>query len=422
MTRLRPAYPGEALLMALRDPLALVRRMAAVGDDVVRVRLGPRTLYLLCDPGLIREMLAYSGDALRKERALRLARLILGDGPVTSEGDLHREQRRRLRPVFERQRLAAYGEAVVEQAGSVYGRWRDGDLIDPYRQFRWLTLEATAVALFGRPLGDAASSVAGAVDVALRGFDRHRNPLAALLNRLPVPGTLRLRRARRTIRSAAEALVDDGAGPLAEVLREHPRRDLALDEAVTILLAGHETTAVALTWCCWLIAGDTEVEARLHREVDAVAGTSPLTAADQARLPYTRQVVAESMRLFPPVWAISREAVSAVGIGPYEFRRGAVLMVSPYALHRDPRHWPEPERFDPDRFADPHRLTPFTYVPFSGGVRGCMGEGLAWTESVLALAALARHWRLEREPGAPPGMRPGISLRPSLRLRARRRS
>lgn len=422
MTRLRPAVPGGALLLALRDPLALVSRMTALQDDVAWARLGPRKLYLLCDPALIRELLAHSGDALRKERALRLARIILGDGLLTSEGERHREQRRRLRPVFERQRIAGYGAAVIEQAQAVVGRWQDGDVIDPYWHMRWLTVEATALALFGRPLVDGVPRLMEAVDVASRGFDRHRNPLAWLLNRLPVPGTLRLRRARQTIRDAATDLIDgEGAGPLAEILRGYPDRRQALDEAVTILLAGHETTAVALTWCCHLLAGHPEVEERLQAEVDAVYAAGPLDPGDLSRLPYTRAVVAESMRLYPPVWAISREVVTPLRIGPYVLPRGAVVMVSPYGLHRDPRHWPDPERFDPDRFAETG-IQPFTYVPFSGGVRGCVGEGLAWTECVLGMAVLTRRWRLESEPGSPVTARPGISLRPSLRIRVRRRT
>jgi cytochrome P450 len=428
VTRFRPRFPGEASLLALRDPLTLVSRMAAHGGDVVQARIGHRTLHLLCDPALVRALFAYSGDALRKERALRLARFVLGDGPLTSEGERHREQRRRLRSVFHRRYLRGYGAVVLQEAAVVFDRWRDDQLIDPYDHFRWLTVEATAAALFGRPLRDALPAFWDAVDAASRGFDRHRNPTAWLLARLPTPGTLRLRRAAATLRRTAADLVDGAAGggaarvgPLAQLLAEHPDREQALDEAVTLLLAGHETTAVALTWCCWLLAGHPEAARRVQQEADALpSGAIPEPPAFSG-LGYTRQVIAEAMRVYPPVWAVSREAIAAVRIGQYDFRPGAVLMVSPFALHRDPHYWPEPERFDPDRFAASVDVRPFLYVPFSGGVRGCMGEGLAWTECVLALSVLVRRWRLERVPGEAATMRPGISLRPSLRMRVRRR-
>jgi cytochrome P450 len=428
LVTLEPRFPGELILLGQRDPLSLFQRMAAAGGPIVRARVGPREVFLLNHPDRVRAFLSYGGDALVKERALRLSRIVLGNGLVTSDGALHRQQRRLLLPGFHQRRVAASAGVMVSIAERRSGAWRDGEVIAVDTEMMRLTLEIAARALFGADLRDEVEELQEAVLAALSIFERHRNPFAELLNRLPVPRTIRTLRARRRIertvrrfirerRSAGDRPADlltlllGTAGGEAGVRLDDRQ---IIDEILTLLLTGHETTAIALTWTWHFLARHPEVEATLHAEVDAVLGGRRPGAADVKLLPYTRQVVSEAMRLRPPVWAVSRQAVEEVEIGGHRFARGATLAVCQYTLHRDPALWSDPESFRPERFApdaDP-AVRPFTYLPFSAGPRGCIGEHFAWTECLLVIAVVAQRWRLRAVEDGTMGVRPSITLRP----------
>jgi cytochrome P450 len=437
MTTLKSAYPGELILLARHDPLALFQRMAAAGGEVVRARVGPREVFLLNHPETARALLSYSGDALIKERALRLSRIVLGNGLVTSDGALHRQQRRLLLPGFHQRQIEASAEVMASLAEQRAEGWREGQVIAVDEEMMRLTLEIAARALFGAELHGEVDELQHAVLTALTIFDRHRNPFAELLNRLPLPATVRVWRARRRIEQTVQRFIRErrqaGAGPL-DILslllaarEEETGLDLSdrqvQDEIVTLLLTGHETTAVALTWTWYFLARHREVEVRLHAELDTVLGDRAPTFADAKKLIWTRQVVSEAMRLRPPVWAVSRQAIAEVNIGGYRFSRGATLAVCPFTLHRDPAWWSDPESFRPERFA-PEAEPPvrkFSYLPFSAGPRGCIGEHFAWAECILVVASVARRWRLRLlEADDPPiGMRPSITLRPDRPVRLR---
>ncbi|CAN5568987.1 cytochrome P450 [soil metagenome] len=439
MVTLKPRFPGELILLAQRDPLALFQCMAAAGGErggeMVRAGIGPRELFLLNHPDLVRALLAYTGDALIKERALRLSRIVLGTGLVTSDGALHRQQRRLLLPGFHQRQVAASAEVMVALTQQRAAGWRPGEVIAVDTEMMRLTLEIAAKALFGAELRGEVGELQRAVLIALTIFDRHRNPFAELLNRLPLPATVRVWRARRRIEQTVRRFIQErreGGTASADILSlllaaRDEETGIGLtdaqirDEIVTLLLTGHETTAVALTWTWYFLARHPGVEARLHAEVDAVCGERSPTFDDVKTLTYTRQVVSEALRLRPPVWAVSRQAVAEVEIGDYLFPRGATLVVCQYALHRDPAWWREPERFRPERFAAEAEppLRKFTYLPFSGGPRGCIGEHFAWTECILVVAALARRWRLQAAEEEPIGLRPSITLRPDRPVRMR---
>jgi cytochrome P450 len=432
---LKPRYPGELILLAQRDPLALFRRMAAAGGTMVRARIGPREVFLLNHPELVRALLSYSGDALVKERALRLSRIVLGNGLVTSDGALHRRQRRLLLPGFHHRRVAASAAVMVSLAERRSMGWRDGQVIEVDTEMMRLTLEIAAKALFGAELGGEVEELQRAVLTALSVFDRHRNPFAELLNRLPVPGTVRVWRARRRIEQTVRRFIRDRrAADVAPpdlltllLAAQDPETGIGLDdrqirdEIVTLLLTGHETTAVALTWTWYFLGRHPDVETRLHDEIDAVLGGRGPTAEDATKLPYLRQVVSEAMRLRPPVWAVSRQAIADVEIGGHRFARGATLVVCQYTLHRDPAWWSDPERFRPERFAPDAQplVQKFCYLPFSAGPRGCIGEHFAWTECILVVAAVAQRWRLRPAGDESIGLRPSITLRPGRPVRMR---
>ncbi len=427
--------PGDWLLAFYRDPLAALQRMAAASSaDIVAVGLGTRRLYLAQHPDLVRDLLITHNDAFIKARALQLTQFILGHGLLTSEGAFHERQRKLVLPAFHHRRIAAYAEVMVEETRRMQDAWRPGEPLLIDRAMNHLALKIVARALFGASVEDEVERVSGALDAFMDMFKRTSNPFAEWLTHLPLPGTLRMKRARRVLDEIVYGMIRSrradtaDRGDLTSMLlaaREDGTNAFmddqqVRDEVMTIFLAGHETTANALTWTWSLLAQHPEAEAALHAEVDRVLGGRPATMDDAPALVYTRQVFAEAMRLYPPAWAVSREAVREVTLGGVRIPAGATVLASQYLLHRDPRFWDAPEAFRPERFApEAERPSKFVYFPFSVGRRGCIGEQFAWTEGVLVLATLAQRWRLALvEPGPPPYF-PSITLRPARAIAMR---
>lgn len=377
-------------------------------------------------------MLVTQGRSFMKGRALQEAKRILGDGLLTSEGELHLRQRRLIQPLFHADRVAGFAAEMVNAAQRVSGRWRDGAQLDLAGQMTELTLAIVGRTLFAADVERDARDVGAALTVALEAFDRFLVPGAALLELLPLPSSRRFRSARRRLDTIIERLIDERlAGPgrhgdLLTMLLEArdeggggamSRRQIR-DEAMTILLAGHETTAQALSWTWYLLSQSPEAESRLHEELDRVLAGRPPGAADAQRLPYTRAVVTESMRLYPPAWSIARRALAELELGGYRITRRSIVVTSPWIVHRDERWFPEPGRFEPGRWLvdDPARPR-FAYFPFGGGARICIGERFAWTEAILVLATLASRWRATLVPDHPVEPLPRITLRPRHGLR-----
>ena len=432
----RDTLPLLRLVRFRRDPRAALQRLAAEHGDVATFRIGRRHFYLLSHPDLVRDVLVTHHRNFVKSYALQRARVLLGQGLLTSEGAVHLRQRRLSQPAFHRDRVAAMGAAMVRWAEETAGRWRAGMEVDAGREMNRLTLAIAGETLLGAGVADEADEIRRALTDALGLFHRLHNPFGELLDRLPVPGTIRMRRARERLdatihraiahrRALGEGRDDllgmllaarddegDGGGMTDALLR---------DELLTLFLAGHETTANALAWTWHLLAQHPEAEARLHDELRTVlAGRAP-TAADFGALPFARAVLAESMRLYPPAWTMGREPLEDYDAGGYRLRRGSVVLMSPWIVHRDPRWWSEPAAFRPERWMEPDfeaSLPRFAYFPFGGGPRKCIGEGFAWMEGVLALAAMARRWRLRPVPGARVVPQALITLRPvALRMR-----
>ncbi len=422
-----------------RDVLAMVERMHRRHGDVVRWRLGAIPFYLVADPELVREVLVTRHREFVKSRALQRARALLGHGLLTSEGDFHLRQRRLSQPAFHRERVAALAGDMSALAARTGEGWKEGAELDVGREMNAMALAIAGRTLFGASVEEEADEIGRALTDALGLFTRLSNPLAPLLDRLPVPATRRFHRARQRLdatilrmiderRRSGEARADllglllaardeegDGGGMTDEQLR---------DEVLTLFLAGHETTANALAWTWHLLGAHPEAEARFHAEVDAVAGGRLPGAADFPALPYTRAVLAESMRLFPPAYLIGREPKEDVALGGFRVRRRSVVLMSPWLMHRDPRFWDAPSEFRPERWTPEMEaaLPRFAYFPFGGGPRKCIAEGFAWMEGVLALATLGRRWRLRPVPGARPVTAPLITLRvDALRMRAEAR-
>ena len=368
---------------------------------------------------------------------LRRARGILGDGLLTSEEPLHLRQRRLAQPAFHRDRIAGYGAQIVRLSGEMIASWRDE--IEVHAEMVKLTLRITSRCLLG---SDVIESVQTFVD-SMATFNDYLPfallPGAEYLERLPVgpmPGMKRALKAlddlifgliaeRRASGESGDDLLgmlmdaEDEDGPMPERRRDRMSDRQVRDEALTILMAGHETTANALTFCLWLVARHADVQERMAALVAEVCGTRPPEAADYPRLSYLQQVFAESMRLYPPAWVVARTATEDYTMRTGEqIPRGAHLIVSPLVVHHDARWWPEPERFDPARHTAESKATrpKFAYMPFGGGARYCIGEGFAWMEGVLMLATVLQQWRL-RVPDAAqqsvPITPPKFTIRPT---------
>ncbi len=438
----KPRFPGANLLALRRDTLSFLRGLAATYGDLVHFEVGKQHYFLINDPDVIRDVLVTDYRNFQKGRGLEIAKRLLGEGLLTSEGEFHRRQRRLAQPAFHRQRIAAYGAVMTARAQRLATEWQDGTRLDVSQEMMRLTLGIVAKTLFNTDIEAEAQEIGEAVSEALHHMEFAMWPFAPLLERLNPAINRRFERTRarldttiyRMIREhradsedrgdllsmllmAQDELGDGGGSMTDEQLR---------DEAMTLFLAGHETTANALTWTWYLLSQHPEVERRLHAELDDVlAGRMP-TEADVANLSYTRRVLAESMRRYPPAWVIGRRVLADYRIGEYTLPAGSICMISQYVTHHDPRWYPDPFRFDPERWTPEaqEQRPKFAYYPFGSGPRVCIGEGFAWMEGILLLATLAQRWRLRLVPEHRVEMQPVVTLRPryGMQMTLERRS
>jgi cytochrome P450 len=438
--RYRTRLPGGCLIPMRRDPLGFLRSLALRYGDVVRFRMGPREAFLLNDPELIREVLVNQDRRFTKGPGLRVAARLLGQGLLTSEGDFHRRQRRLAQPAFHRQRVAAYGRVMVDYSAEAEQSWRDGQPLDLAEEMRALTLRIAAKTLFDTEVASEIGEISDALHESLRLFQWATLPFAARLEPFLPSLTRRFNRARARLDATVYRIIaerrasgEDRGDLLSMLLLAQDEdgdgagmTDLQVrDEAMTLLLAGHETTANALAWTWLLLARNPEAEARLHEELDRVLEGRPPEAGDMARLPYTRAVFAEAMRCYPPAWIVVRQTAEACPLASFTLPAGSVVMMSPWVTHHDPRWYPDPFRYDPSRWSPEAAAErpKFAYYPFGGGSRLCIGEQFAWMEGVLVLAAIARRWTFREMPGHRVEPQPLITLRPrpAIRVTATRR-
>jgi cytochrome P450 len=436
-----PGPHGRPLLGSLpdirRDPLAFLVRIHAEYGEIAHVRLGPFHVFLLNHPDDIEQVLVTHHHRFIKGRSLSGARRLFGNGLLTSDGALHARQRRLVQPVFHRVRLDDYARVMATLGVERRDRWRDGDIIDIAGEMSRLTLAITGRILFGAEGDAVAAEIHDALEAATSLMEIAVLPFAALTDLLPLRPVRRFRASRATLDRVVKDLIErrrrDGTdiGDVVSLLL-WARNDTAgegmsdrqlRDEVITLLLASHETTANALAWTWYLLARHSDVEARLHAEIDTVVGRDhPPQAGDVTDLPFTRMVLAESMRLYPPAWLLARVAVDNHEARGYVVPPGSLVVMSPWVVHRNGMYFPEPEKFDPDRWcADAHNGRPrFSYFPFGGGSRGCMGEAFAWMEGVLLLAVIAQRWRFRLlDESSHPEMHPGLTLTPKSGIRVK---
>jgi cytochrome P450 len=424
-----------------RDPLTFLQEVARTYGDIAHITAAGDDLVVLNHPQMVKDVLVTNQRNFRKGRGLERARKLLGDGLLTGEGATHLRQRRLIQPAFHKERIASYSAAMTEYADRLRRRWTDGATLDVAEEMTRLTLGIVGRTLFNADVEAQARDVGLALNEVMNSFWTTMLPFADLLEKFPIPALRRARAARARLDQIIYDLIAErrrtpgDRGDLLSMLlmvqdEEQGGRGMTdeqvRDEAMTIFLAGHETTANALAWTWYLLSGAPEVESRLHDEVDRVLGERLPTVGDLQRLTFVEQVLTESMRLYPPAWIIGRRAIEAYPVGGYVLPPRTIVLLSPWLTQRDARFFPNPDRFDPARWTAGFRqaLPPFAYFPFGGGARRCIGESFAWTELLLVTATIAQHWRLRLAPGHVVAPRPVVTLRlkHGLRMTLERRA
>jgi cytochrome P450 len=430
----------------LGHPVLLFEHLQKTYGNISCYSLFGTPIVFLNDPEYIREVLVTQGPAFVKERTVRRMKVLLGEGLITSDDPIHIRQRRIAAPAFHRQRIAAYGDQIVACAVTQSEKWRNRPdpsvPIDIASASMELSLEIVSRTLFDTEVTEDIRRINDEVNTIMELYNFIvAFPRIELFMNLPIPGIMKFRRSKsrldavvdRLIREHKEASAAGKPDPgdlLSMLLSSRDEQadsqgnftgmsdDQVRDEVLTIFLAGYETVANGLTWTWYLLSQNPEVEAKLHAELDAILGVGTdrrqATLADYPNLKYTEQVFAESMRLYPPAWAMGRMSTRPVKLGEYLIPPGAHFFFSQYMMGRTEQFFPEPLTFDPDRFTPENKAKrpKFAYFPFGGGSRQCIGESFAWMEGVFSIATLAQSWRLSYAGAAPPETQEKITLRP----------
>jgi cytochrome P450 len=434
-----PPGPRGRLLTGIlpelrRDSLGTYTRVAREHGDCATLRYGPAKVFLLSHPDLIEQVLVTRSANFTKHWGLRAARRLLGNGLLTSEGDFWRRQRRLIQPAFTRERVASYGAAMVQLADRRAAAWRDGEVRDLHEDMSQLALEIAAETLFGADeMQEETRKVIEALQELTAGFGSRFFRVVHLPAYLPTLGNVRRELAARRLdgiiydlirRHRAGGQRSDLLGILLHARDEDDGTRMTdrqlRDEAMTLFLAGHDTTALTLTWGWYLLARHPEVAQTLAAEADAVLGGRPPTPDDLPRLRYADAVVHEIMRLYPSAYIIGRQAIEPCELAGYRVPVKGTVLMSQWVVHRDPRWYDEPERFLPERWTDGllRRLPKYAYFPFGGGPRVCIGNHFAMMEATLVLTAVARNWAFSVPPGEPAVKpRPAVTLRPGGPIR-----
>jgi len=433
----RSWFPGAIFRELRRGPLEFFTKLTRDYGDISTYRAAGQRYIIINSPDLAREILLTQADAFWKGPALRNSRGILGEGLLTAEGEEHRRQRRLMQPSFHAKHVENYAGGVLSSTAELLATWRQkapmGINIRP--EMMGLTLIIAGRALFGTPLADDIATVHRCMDDLMNNYVRAIVPWGRILNYLPLASTRKLARARSDLFAVVDRIIaarrkevenpsadaparkdllslmiaatDDEAAAKARMTDKQLR-----DQCITLLTAGHETTANAMTFTLFLLAKHPAEQARLREEIHAVLGTATPTAAHLDQLVRTRWVLSESMRIYPPAWTMGRQNQREVTLGGFRVPPKCTVLIPQWTLHRDPRFFPNPLEFIPDRWQTPTHPR-FAYIPFSTGPRNCIGESFAWLEMILVLAMLVREFEFSLPPDAPElKLTPAITLRP----------
>jgi cytochrome P450 len=418
------------------NPILLFQHLAKEYGDIAHYKIGWHHIVFLNHPDYIREVLVVQNDNFIKERTVQRTKMLLGEGMITAEGARHRTQRQVAQPAFHRQQIPEYAAIMAQEAIRVRDRWRPGEQRDIAIDMMHLTLNVVARTLFATDLHEVAGSEVDELADAINRIMGLYNflvmlPAAEWLVHMRPPGLAAFVRARKRIDAVVYRMITAHRqrGPhggslldmmLAATPDQTPASEQALrDQVITIFLAGYETVANALSWTWYLLSQNPECERRFHEEIDRELQGRVPAFDDVPRLRYVEMVLAESLRLYPPAWAMGRYARSDFHLGEFFLPAKTTVLMSQFITHRDPRFFPDPLRFDPERFSPEAKLrrTKLTYFPFGAGARQCIGESFAWMQGVLLLATIAQKWKLQLVPGHRVEPEPLITLRPKYGMR-----
>jgi cytochrome P450 len=425
----RSKIPLGHLFSFRRDSIGFLKKIAHEYGNIVHFKIGPIRIVLLNHPEFIKEVLTTQHQNFVKGRPLEMAKELLGEGLLTSEGEFHKQQSRLIQPAFHRNMIESYVPAMMKCVTRLMNSWEDGMTVDMKDEMTKLSIAIAGMTLFNADLEKEAPEIIQALDTATSLFGRIPLPFSEWLLKLPLRGTLRFYKAKTRLDDTINRMINEhkhnkvnNGDLLSVMLRSQDEKidgrgmsdQQIRDEAITLFLTAFDTTSTALTWTWYLLSQNPEAEAELHEELDRVLDGRLPTAEDLAQLKYTRMVFGESMRIYPPSYVIPRQAVEDFPIDKYIVPRGSIILMSPYLIHHDSRFRPEPEKFDPHAW-EKHshgQNSKYEYFPFSRGPRSCIGEPFAWMQGILVLASIAQLWRIKLVPGHPVELLPLINLRP----------
>ena len=428
----KPHFPIGNFPLAHANPLATFEQWTHEFGDIFYYRAGWLPVYFLNHPDFVEEVLVNQYQNFGKDRVVRNTRWIFGDGLLTNEGQPWLRQRRIIQPAFHRQHISGYADTMTAYVVEFMQAWNDGDTRDIHQDMMRLTLKVVAKLLFDLEVDEESEKIAHSLNTLIGQGAGGRVIFPPFLRYLPVPAMKQVRRAARQLDTIAYRIIgerranghmngdllsllmqardEDGSGMTDQQLR---------DEAVTFLLAGHETTALSLSWALYLVSMHAEAEQKLHEELRQVLGGRVPNFSDMPRLRYSERIIKEAIRLYPPGWAVARTALRNCEVGGYQLRRGDNVVISQWCMHRDARFFVDPLKFDPDRWS-PERaqsVPKYAYFPFGAGPRGCVGQSFATMEAILLLATISQQFRFSVVPDHPVVPMPSVTLRPKHGIR-----
>jgi cytochrome P450 len=402
--------------------------------EIAFFKLGKRKMYMVSDPEIVKDVLVTNSKNFSKSRALKRAKMVVGEGLLTSEADFHLKQRRMIQPVFLQKRISKYAAVMSEHSFRISQQWHDGQVLDMHKEMMKLTFSIVVKTLFNSDIEKNPDEIGDALTAVMKQFTRLVFPFSEYLDKLPLAGIKKCNEALEKLDSTIYEFIEerrgneDGYDDLLSLLLSVRSDDSdsagmtdqqIRDEAITLFIAGQETTANSLSWSLYLISQHTEVESKLYEEINSVLGSRLPDMDDYKKLEYTKMVFTEAMRLYPPAWTVVRRALSDYRLKDYIVPKGDDIFMSQYVIHRDPKYYPDPLEFRPARWEnDFMKLIPrFAYYPFGGGPRLCIGEGFAWMEGVLVLATILQRWKMKLVQNGAVKPDPLITLRPKNGLK-----
>lgn len=422
------------------DPIKTLLDLSQKYGDISHFKFGRQDVYFINNPNYIEDVLINNHKNFIKSRGLQVSRRLLGNGLVTSEGEYHDRQRHLIQPKFYPKQIRSYSDVMIKCALKMCDNWKDSTVVDIHKEMAHVTLAIISKSVLGYEVKQEGDEIGKALLTCMEYFNRLLMPFGELIEKIPLlPVNKEFQRAKRTLDSTVYSMISEhrkmldrgqkgGDDLLFTLLQAQDEEsgigkmsDIQLrDEVMTIFLAGHETTSNALTWTLYLLSLHPDIEAKLDEELRAVLGDRMIaTVLDVPKLVYTERILTESMRLYPPAWALGRQAINELKIDKYTIRTKSIILMSQYVMHRNSRFYTDPDHFYPDRWTPEFKkqLPRFSYFPFGGGIRGCIGEPFAWLEAILLISTICKQWKMTLDPGQKVALKPLITLRPKYGMR-----